>query len=557
MSSMDAGIAIFVCRCGGEIKSINFEKLEKHVKDSLGTSEVYFFNELCRDPSAIRGNLKGKNVKGVIVAGCSLYREALIDAVESAGVNPLSLELVPIRELFLPLSRESSGPATLKLTLMICSLFNKINHLEPELLREVKPMKIKTQSKITRRSLFKALPQALTVYEPAPVISREKCLGASACKFCIDACPRKALSDAGDGRLVLNYEQCNLCGVCVAVCPTGAIQIPNSTDEQLDAQIRSLLTNYREETQNRIIMFISSDDYNYLLSRLVDRKLSLPLGVFPIELPTLGLMSENVLLSSIIYGASGIIILLPRNKNNLGYLHILYHKVHAAKNIMKSVGLGPDRITLLEFDEQDIELLVEKLNEISSDTKAKQSRIFTTEPITGDRRSRLVSMIKTLLDGRRPISDIVEYGGSIPFGEVVIDREKCTLCELCYNKCPAKAFTLVKEADTVSLGFIYQKCIGCDFCSSICPENAISLRKYLSISRLLDDSVMILVSQEIVKCLRCGRPFITRGKLRKIEKIYEGIGAGNVDKLQSLKLCPECKRTKVVPAEYDKWLIYR
>ena len=67
MSSMDAGIAIFVCRCNGEIKSINFEKLEKNVKDSLATSEVYFFNELCRDPSVIRGNLKGKNVKGDIL----------------------------------------------------------------------------------------------------------------------------------------------------------------------------------------------------------------------------------------------------------------------------------------------------------------------------------------------------------------------------------------------------------------------------------------------------------------------------------------------------------
>ncbi|MEM4007430.1 MAG: hypothetical protein QXT92_07215, partial [Nitrososphaerota archaeon] len=64
-------------------------------------------------------------------------------------------------------------------------------------------------------------------------------------------------------------------------------------------------------------------------------------------------------------------------------------------------------------------------------------------------------------------------------------------------------------------------------------------------------------SQELVKCSRCSKPFITKGKLRKLEKIYSGLGVEDTSKLQSLKLCPECRRSKIVPAEYDKWFIYR
>lgn len=557
MPFKNIGLSMFICKCDGEIESVNFEELERCIKKLVDTSSIYFIDQLCRDPTVLRESLKDQNVKRIVVAGCSLYKEAFMEIVENSGLNPLSLELIPFRELSLTIPKEYSDYATLKLSLILYTMFEKIKHSDPDLLRNVKPRRIRTQSKVSRRSLFRALPQVLTRYEPVPIISRERCIGATACRFCIDACPRRVISNVGDGVLSLDYEHCSICGVCVAVCPTGAIQIPNSTDEQIDAQIRAILMNYREEIPSKIIMFIDSNDYHYLLSSFLDGKLSLPLEVFPLELPTLGLISENILLSSIIYGAHGILIPVVRNENKLDYLHMLYRKITIVKEIMKSAGLDQDRIIVVEFEPGNLDLLVEKINQIRSRAKAEKIEKLTTKQFVGDRRVSLISIIKALISNNTPVLDVIEYGDPCPFGEVIIDREKCTMCELCYSKCPTKAFTMIKEVDMITLAFNYQKCVGCTLCSSICPENAISLRRYLSLSNLLNDSPRVLITQELVKCSRCGKPFITRGKLRKIEKIYEGIGAAGVDKLQSLRLCSECKRTKIVPAEYDKWVIYR
>jgi len=553
----NTGLFMFICKCNGEIKSVDFEKLERYIKKLVDISNIYFINELCRDPAILRKSLKDQNIKTMVIAGCSLYKEAFIEVVESSGLNPLSLELIPFRELSLTIAKDYSAYATLKLSLVLYSIFEKVRHSDVDLLRNAKPRRIKTQSKVSRRSLFRALPQGFTRYEPVPIISRERCIGATVCRFCIDACPRRVLSNIGDDRLSLDHEHCSICGVCVAVCPTGAIQIPNSTDEQLDAQIRGILMNCRDEIPSKIIMFVDSNDYHYLLNSFLDRKLSLPLEVFPLELPTLGLISENILLSSIIYGAHGILIPIIRDENKLDYLHVLYRKVFIVKEIMKSAGLDQDRIIVAEVEPDNLDLLIEKINQIRSRVRAEKIEKLATKQFIGDRRVNFVSIIRTFISNNTPVSDIIDYGDPCPFGEVIIDREKCTMCELCYSKCPTRAFTIIKEVDMITLAFNYQKCVGCTLCSSICPENAISLKRYLSLSNLLNDSPRVLITQELVKCSRCGKPFITRGKLRKIEKIYEGMGAAGVDKLQSLRLCPECKRTKIVPAEYDKWLIYR
>ncbi|MEM2017519.1 MAG: 4Fe-4S binding protein [Nitrososphaerota archaeon] len=556
MMHRDAEIAILICRCMRNIKSVNFEKLEDYIKDSISIPTVYFFNELCREPATIREKLKKGNFKGVLLAGCSLYKETFADIVESAGLNPLSLELIPSRELFKNLPREYSSHTTLKLGLMICSIFEKMMHMR--LIEEVKPRRIKAQSKITRRSLLKALPQILTVYQPTPVILREKCVGTSACSFCIDSCPRRILKSAEDGGLNLDYDYCSICGVCVAICPTGAIQIPKSTDKQLEAQIRTILTNHREEMRSKAIMYVDSNDYHYLLSRFVEEGLSLPLEVFPIELPTLGLISENILLVPILYGAAGTIIPVLRNENKLEYLHILYQKTNMVRNILKSAGINQEKIILIEFGENDLGFFLEKLYEFKSSVKSEQLEKSIDKHFGAyNRRAEFIDIVKSLLDDRRPLVEFIECGEPCPFGEVMIDQEKCVICELCYNKCPMKAFTITREPDTIRLGFVYQRCIGCNLCRQICTENAIMVKKYISIPRLLDDSSKTLITEELIKCLRCGKPFITKGKLRKIEKLYESVGASNVDRLESLKLCPDCKRTKLIPAEYDKWFIYR
>ncbi len=60
--------------------------------------------------------------------------------------------------------------------------------------------------------------------------------------------------------------------------------------------------------------------------------------------------------------------------------------------------------------------------------------------------------------------------------EPVIDDELCSQCEICTEKCPVEALSLVE--DTVErIEYNTAKCIGCGICAINCPENAIMMSK--------------------------------------------------------------------------------
>jgi len=55
----------------------------------------------------------------------------------------------------------------------------------------------------------------------------------------------------------------------------------------------------------------------------------------------------------------------------------------------------------------------------------------------------------------------------------VVDKELCTGCGTCLERCQMKALKLVNDISKVNL----KRCIGCGLCVSTCPEEAIHLRK--------------------------------------------------------------------------------
>ncbi|MFH1227522.1 MAG: CoB--CoM heterodisulfide reductase iron-sulfur subunit A family protein [Planctomycetota bacterium] len=86
--------------------------------------------------------------------------------------------------------------------------------------------------------------------EKEPLVSKINQLVCNGCAMCIEACPYKAieLKDIKDkqGKLVrriaeVNPGLCAGCGVCVAVCPSKAPDLAGTTDEQIYAEIVSLV----------------------------------------------------------------------------------------------------------------------------------------------------------------------------------------------------------------------------------------------------------------------------------------------------------------------------
>lgn len=61
-----------------------------------------------------------------------------------------------------------------------------------------------------------------------PWINKNKCIG---CGVCINICPVGAIS-MKDGKAVINEDKCIKCGKCLNVCPQRAIR-PNSENPNL------------------------------------------------------------------------------------------------------------------------------------------------------------------------------------------------------------------------------------------------------------------------------------------------------------------------------------
>ena len=133
----------------------------------------------------------------------------------------------------------------------------------------------------------------------------------------------------------------------------------------------------------------------------------------------------------------------------------------------------------------------------------------------------------------------IELGAGAPYGQVLVDKQTCTLCMACVGACPESA--LVDGRDQPMLKFIERNCVQCGLCEKTCPENAITLAPRLLLATQAKQEVM-LNEAEPYNCVRCGKPFGTRkmvdnmlGKLTG-HSMFAGGGA-----LKRLQMCADCR----------------
>ncbi|MDH5459977.1 MAG: 4Fe-4S binding protein, partial [Candidatus Bathyarchaeota archaeon] len=61
----------------------------------------------------------------------------------------------------------------------------------------------------------------------------------SGCGLCIPVCPYGAI-ELVNGTAEVNEVVCEGCGACVSTCPSGAIDLKNHTDEQVGIMVRAV-----------------------------------------------------------------------------------------------------------------------------------------------------------------------------------------------------------------------------------------------------------------------------------------------------------------------------
>ena len=200
---------------------------------------------------------------------------------------------------------------------------------------------------------------------------------------------------------------------------------------------------------------------------------------------------------------------------------------------MSGLGLGEGRFQLIKADD------VTALERAAWGGNGPRALSPATFNLSNEKRATLDFTFDHLLRHAPIRKDEVPLSAGAPYGAVVVDKQKCTLCLACVGACPEGA--LLDAKDKPQLRFIERNCVQCGLCEKTCPEDAIRLVPRLLLAAGATQPV-VANEDRIFACVRCGKPFANQ---RIIDNMLGNLGAHSMFRdpaaLRRLQMCQDCR----------------
>ena len=353
--------------------------------------------------------------------------------------------------------------------------------------------------------------------------------GMTACTRCLDACPTDAISSLIN-TIEVNAGLCQGAGSCATACPTGAISYsyPRLSDS-LD-HLRTMLKAYRDNGGTDPVLLFHDGEAGRDVVK--DVAAQLPENVLPVALEELGSVGMDTWLSALAYGAAAVVLLgtpvAPAS---------VVREIRAQLDIAHALldGMGYDTAALHYTDLQDSHL-IDSIKEIPV-IKHQQPAGFAG---LDEKRTVIRLAVEHLFaTAATQIRPLITLPTGAPFGEVLLDQARCTLCMACVSQCPASALSAGDESP--QLGFIEANCVQCGLCCRTCPEDAIAISPRYLYDFPSRNTRRILYEEDPFACIVCGKPFATRGVIEKITKKMQAHAMFQGAALERIKMCEDCR----------------
>ena len=354
--------------------------------------------------------------------------------------------------------------------------------------------------------------------------------GIPGCRRCLDACPSDAIRSV-DGRIEVDTHLCQGGGSCTTACPTGALRYTYPPVETLLATIRAALARYREAGGVRpVLLFHDGGPGKAILTASQDGPGE---GVIPVEVEDIGSVGLEIALEAMAYGAAALGVLLPP-QTPASVVRELEVQTDLAHALLDGLDLGPGRIQLLRADP------TRSLSQLLEPLAAWPALEWATHAVFDDKRTNLRLAIDHLCAQAPSAATVIPLPSLAPFGDVIVDREACTLCMACPSLCPTGA--LLAGGEIPRLGFIENRCVQCGLCRAGCPEAAIELVARLTVDPEARHRQRTLAEDRPFRCVRCGKAFGTRRMIERMTaKLADHPMFQDAAVLHRLKLCENCR----------------
>ena len=357
--------------------------------------------------------------------------------------------------------------------------------------------------------------------------------GIEGCSKCIDVCSTEAIVADGD-HFKVDPHLCMVCGACASVFPSGAMsfQFPRVSDR--GAQLKAMLSAYREAGgRDACILIHNGTDGREVLARAAAAGEGLPARVIPLEAWHVASTGIDLLLGAVALGASQVVVLAAGSEAP-EYSRSLGEQVGLAQSIVSALGYAGRHFTLLETG--DASLAADALRALEP---AAVPQVAASFVLSNDKRTAVEFAVGHLVKhAPEPVAEI-ELSPGAPYGEVVVDKARCTLCLACAGACPESA--LMDGTDAPMLRFLERNCVQCGLCERTCPEEAISLRPRLLLSPSVREARLLNEAQPCL-CVSCGKPFGTRQMVDAMLSRLAGHSMfADAASLKRLQMCADCR----------------
>jgi len=347
--------------------------------------------------------------------------------------------------------------------------------------------------------------------------------GLRGCTLCLQVCPARALRSEGDF-VALDPRLCEGCASCTLACPTGALSCKRPSRAALRASLRRVLERSENGTSPVIVACVPELSARVEAYRLPARSRVLQIDALPA-------FGDELWYEALAMGAAGVVLVRDTNAAKEEQA-LVDRKVAEAHALLRSIGVSPLRLAFAAPD-----ALAAAVGAIPQNTASPSKPPIAS---TAKRGTLLAA-----LDALHAVSDgagaPVSPAPGMPFGEVLVNRTRCTLCFACANVCPVQAFAVETEP-TPTLRFIEANCIQCGLCELGCPEHAIALEPRFLPDVAARSVARLLHKDELFPCTACNTPFIGRRLLASSLERISGHALLGAEGVQRLKMCPDCRQ---------------